>query len=75
MVVKVQRPEAARQIRKDIELLMQFAELARGADRPRLLPDGARAGVRPLDQTGSWTTYWKLATPSASPSTSSTTRM
>ena len=30
VVVKVQRPEAARQIRKDIELLMQFAELAEG---------------------------------------------
>ncbi len=30
VVVKVQRPDAPRQIRKDIELLMQFAELAEG---------------------------------------------
>ena len=30
VVVKVQRPDAARQIRKDVELLMQFAELAEG---------------------------------------------
>ncbi len=30
VIVKVQRPEAARQIRKDIELLMQFAELLEG---------------------------------------------
>jgi ubiquinone biosynthesis protein len=30
VVVKVQRPEASRQIRKDIELLVQFAELLEG---------------------------------------------
>jgi ubiquinone biosynthesis protein len=30
VVVKVQRPTAARQIRKDVELLMQFAELMEG---------------------------------------------
>ena len=30
VIVKVQRPEAARQIRKDIELLLQFAQLAEG---------------------------------------------
>lgn len=30
VIVKVQRPEAARQIRKDIELLTQFAELLEG---------------------------------------------
>jgi ubiquinone biosynthesis protein len=30
VIVKVQRPEAAKQIRKDIELLLQFAELGEG---------------------------------------------
>jgi ubiquinone biosynthesis protein len=30
VVVKVQRPEAMRQVRKDVELLMQFAELVEG---------------------------------------------
>lgn len=38
VVVKVQRPEAGRQIHKDIELLMQFAELLEGRVGPSLSP-------------------------------------
>ncbi len=54
VVVKVQRPGAARQIHKDIELLMQFAELFEGRIDPGFSPvalvqEFARSITRELD--------------------------
>ncbi len=54
VVVKVQRPGAARQIHKDIELLMQFAELLEGRVDPGFSPvalvqEFARSINRELD--------------------------
>ena len=54
VVVKVQRPEAARQIRRDIDLLLQFAELADqrmdlGFSATEVLEEFSRAISRELD--------------------------
>ncbi len=54
VVVKVQRPDASRQIRKDIELLTQFAELAEGrldigVSPMELVEEFARSINRELD--------------------------
>jgi ubiquinone biosynthesis protein len=54
VVVKVQRPEAPRQIRKDVELIYQFAELAEGRmdigfSPVELVQEFARSVERELD--------------------------
>ena len=54
VIVKVQRPDASKQIRKDIELLVQFAELAEGrldigASPYDLVQEFARSISRELD--------------------------